>query len=263
MQCILNCKKIMYFLINVNQPKNEIQMYFKQRFSELIDLYNLEKNEKFKLETSEFSLEILELLLKRYKRFNIYEQQSSSEFFLYLIEELGIENFFKIKHQINIHCKNCKNISSKNDESFHFEMFSDESDEYSVNIDNFIHSVNVIKDYKCDNCKTITNAVYEKTALNISTYFVILLNKYFKKIKIEYPDTFELSIQDTNLKQKCLWKNISQIEHLGNLDSGHYISICRRLRNIFIFDDDKVTTCESDCIKPTKNTYMIFYEKKY
>ena len=315
LQNILNCKYIMHYIINEQKPKNELQEFFKNKFIQFTKLYNDEENEKdspqhFNHETSTFSYQLLKILLKKYSQFDINQQQSSSEFFLYLIEELGIEHFFKIRHVINIHCGNCRNVSTKIDESFHFEMFCEEqSVEGSsvsphstarnfVDIDNFMYSVNVINDYKCDNCKSISKSLYEKKAENISIYFVILLNKYFDKVKIDYPDKFKITIknnkadasapeQNSNLEgsTECfvhptqekiidnyipvdyVWENIGQIEHSGHLSSGHYISVCKRMEKIFVFDDMKVDLITSSkeknvSIKPTKNTYMVFYEKK-
>ena len=287
LQCIINCKYIMHYLINEQVPKNELQTFFKNKFIKFCKLYNdeTENNKKiFIKETSIFSYETLKLLLKKHNHININEQQSSSEFFLYLIEELGIEHFFKIKHQINIHCGNCKNISSKIDECYHFEMFCEDNSNYfsdnTLDIDNFMYSVNVINDYKCDKCKKTSKSLYEKQALNISKYFIIILNKYFNKVLIDYPNTFELTVKNSEnniniqnnckyntfenyIPQNCVWENISQIEHSGNLNSGHYTSICNRLKNVFLFDDMKVELTEYKKIYPSKNTYMVFYEKQY
>ena len=287
----------MTYLVNEQLPKNELQDFFKNKFIQFTKLYNDEENEKnnkkqFIHETSKFSYELLKILLKKYNKFDINQQQSSSEFFLYLIEELGIEHFFKIKHVINIHCGNCRNVSTKIDECYHFEMFCEEEQSIEgstrnfVDIDNFMYSVNVINDYKCDKCKSVSKSLYEKKAENISRYFVILLNKYFNKVKIDYPNKFQITIKnnfstlisnkgnnenkniiDNYIPVDFTWENIGQIEHSGHLNSGHYTSVCKRMKNIFLFDDMKVEMLtslkENICnIKPTKNTYMIFYEKQ-
>jgi ubiquitin C-terminal hydrolase len=279
LQNILNCKYIMYYLINEQVPKNDFQMYFKNKFIQFIKLYNIREdnvsnnleNNIFEKEVSTFSYNLLNLLLKKYKNINVNEQQSSSEFFLYIIEELGIEHFFKIRHIINIHCNNCKNISSKVDECYHFEMFCDNKSQ--IDIDDFLYSVNIINEYKCDKCKTVSRALYEKKAENISKYFVILLNKYYNKVDINYPNSFEIVIknicdvssQEPNIPTKCVWKNIGQIEHIGHLNSGHYIALCKRFDRVFLFDDLSVKLVDNsdDCnLRSSKNTYMIFYEKK-
>lgn len=282
LQCIINCKYIMHYLINEQQPKNELQSFFKNEFIKFTKLYNKEEYESFTKETSVFSIKILNLLLKKHKHININEQQSSSEFFLYLIEELEIEHFFKMRHQINIHCGNCKNVSTKIDESFHFEMFYDNNDshlseENGIDIDKFMYSVNIINDYKCEKCKKVSKSFYEKQALNISKYFIIILNKYFNKVLIEYPNTFEITVKDNQksikpsnyvtidnyIPKNCVWENTSQIEHCGNLNSGHYTAICKRLNSVFEFDDMKVELTQFKKLYPSKNTYMIFYEKQY
>jgi hypothetical protein len=266
----------MDFLINENKPTNELQLFFKEQFVKYIKIYNDEKDDEFKNAISTFSFEVLKYLCKKHNH-NIHQQQSTCEFFLYLIEELDIEHFFKIKHKIDIHCKNCKNISSSVDESFHFEMFDQNVDKIDIN--DFIYSTHIIDGYKCSNCKSVSKAIYEKTAINISKYFVIILNKYFNKENIHFPNEFNLLVkdidsQDTILKtsekvrvvdkpDKCSWNNISQIEHYGNINSGHYIALCKRLDNVIKLDDEKVVFLD-DCeeLYSTKNTYMIFYEKK-
>lgn len=288
LQSIINCKYIMFYLINEQIPKNDLQFYFKNKFIRFCELYNSEEpanEKKFLKETATFSFELLQLLIKKHKHININEQQSSSEFFLYLIEELGIEHFFKIRHQINIHCGNCKNISSKIDESYHFEMFCESSinsrethNSYknnTIDIDDFMYSVNIINNYKCDKCKKISKSMYEKQALNISKYYVIILNKYYEKVLIEFPNTFEITVKNESLNVSnnlnnldnyipvnCIWENIGQIEHSGNLNSGHYTAICKRLEHVFNFDDMKVELLEHKKLHPSKNTYMVFYEKK-
>lgn len=275
LQCIINCKFIMEYLVNENKPSNELQTYFKNQFVKFIKTYNDENDTKFKNEISSFSFEVLKFLCKKYNR-NINQQQSTCEFFLYLIEELGIEHFFKIKHKIDIHCRNCRNISTSFDESFHFEMFEQNIDKIDIN--DFIYSTNILDDYKCGNCKTVSKAIYEKTAVNISKYFVLILNKYFNKENISFPNEFDLFVKNMNnasldntsqniikihdKPDKCMWKNISQIEHYGNVNSGHYIALCKRLDSIIKIDDEKVFLDEHDDLYSTKNTYMIFYEKK-
>jgi ubiquitin C-terminal hydrolase len=275
LQCIINCKYIMHYIINEQKSSNELQLFFKNKFIKFTKLYNKEDMKNFNRETSTFSYELLKILLNKHKQFNINEQQSSSEFFLYLIEELGIEHFFKMRHQIYIHCGNCKNISSKIDESYHYEMFCDNYNENnsSIDIDDFMYSVNVIKDYKCDKCNTKSRSLYEKQALNICTYFVVLLNKYYNKINIDFPNTFQLLVKkEDNILTKTgiienyiptnsIWNNISKIEHNGHLFSGHYTAVCKRFNKIFTFDDTNIELQELNEIKPTKNTYMIFYEK--
>ena len=276
LQCIINCKFIMDYLINENKPKNELQSFFKEQFVKYIKLYNEENDKKFKNEISTFSFEVLKFLCKKHNH-NINQQQSTCEFFLYLIEDLGIEHFFKIKHKIDIHCKNCRNISSSIDESFHFEMF--EQNIEKIDINDFIYSTHIIDDYKCNKCKSVSKAIYEKTAINISKYFVIILNKYFNKENIHFPNEFNLLVKDIDSPEntlethgkvklvdkpdKCCWNNISQIEHYGSMNSGHYVALCKRLDNIIRLDDEKVSFL-NDCedLYSTKNTYMIFYEKK-
>ena len=106
-----------------------------------------------------------------------------------------------------------------------------------------------------------------------------MLNKYYNKVKIDYPNTFEIvvknlpnntnEINDNYIPKKCIWENIGQIEHSGNLGSGHYTALCKRLDSLFLFDDMKVDMIQSNVsktpnmdLKASKNTYMIFFEKK-
>jgi ubiquitin C-terminal hydrolase len=268
LQCIFSCTYLMAYIIDELKPKNEVQRYFKNTFLELIELFNNEDRETFNQVVVAFSAKLLSLLLQNKPNFNIHDQQSCSEFFLILIEELGVQHFFKIKHDIVIECDNCKNISTKQDENYHFEMFCDsmqqEQKQINVSIDQFITTTYFVDDYRCDHCKHRGKAKYTSKASTISQYLVILLNKYFFKNLVVYPSTFKLPVRQSKEEPEskvCVWRNIAQVEHNGNLASGHYTALCNRLNKVFSFDDMRTSMAPIDKLVPTKYTYMVFYEK--
>lgn len=83
---------------------------------------------------------------------------------------------------------------------------------------------------------------------------VLIFNKYNKKILIEMPKEF-------NLSSSLCYKLKSDILHSGNLNGGHYVARGYRNGKYYMFNDNSVQEIES--MKPTVNTYMMFYELEH
>lgn len=277
LQCIFSCSYLMAYLVDELEPKNQVQHFFQTSFLELIEIYNKEERELFDQHAIGFSAKLLSLLLQNKQHLNIHDQQSCSEFFLILIEELGIDFFFKTKHDISIECSKCGNVNKKVDENYHFEMFCDSMQEQNnqniyVSINQYIINKYDVDDYRCEKCNQRCKASCTSKASTISQYFVILLNKYFYKNLVVFPSSFELPILSNNENRKekekdkdslvYVWKNIAQVEHSGNLMSGHYTAMCNRLNQVVIFDDVNTSLASIDNLVPTRSTYMVFYEQQ-
>ena len=268
LQSLLSCKHAMWYLVHEQIPKNEIQHFFKNKFIDFIDLFNSccdsrsETLDEFYKQTSKFSFQLLLLLSKYYSKVNVNEQQSASEFFLYLIEQLDVEHFFKIRYQIKIRCEHCHHESIQYDESFHHEMFDKNLKE--VNINNVFFGSTVVDNHRCTKCNTSSQCVYQKQISNISKYFVILLNKYFQKDCIFYPSIFHFAVKsktsESNEVMERKLECFSQVEHYGNLHGGHYTCISKRFENVMQYDDMKVSMLDGTICLPTPNTYIVFYE---
>ena len=226
---------------------------------------------------------------KKNKDFSFNGQQCASEGFNHLLGSIdefsGIKNLFMHRYNTNLYCFDCsKWVSSVNNVSNVFvvnpELYMHQLDEFKqfdtkennifnelYNIDNlsklnkYIIKQNsfVDKDYKCPKC----NKKGEKYKLNylvmIPEILVIMSKKYDnnlrkKEVLTEFPETLVFSGNNNNI---LTYTAVSQIEHSGNLNSGHYWSISkRRDGKWYMLNDSSVSESE---FSPTKKTYMVFY----
>jgi ubiquitin C-terminal hydrolase len=222
-QCLLSSNNFIKFIINDN--KNEMFMEFF-------------KNIKNDMWDSLFTTKLLQ-------KYNIVNSnQSSSEYFILLVDLLKFENIFETKHKIVSICKNC----DKTKESF--------DTSYITLIDNdvreFFNYEEEIENYNCEFCKTKSNINRIRVLNGIPPIVVLYFNKYFMKKNINYPESF----RSTEIEYKL----IGTVEHFGVLGGGHYISRVNRKSGTFLIDDYNVSKL-NEYIKPVAETYMAFYER--
>lgn len=178
---------------------------------------------------------------------NFQPNQSSSEYFLYLLDYLKWEDLFECKHVIQTVCMACQHKKEKQDVSYNpfIESSFSEFIQYECTLENVL----------CDGCKQKTNFSKKQVLHKISNLIVLSLNKYFMKKLIEYPSVIQVG---NNVKYRL----IGTIEHLGVLGGGHYIARVRRGDEFYIVDDMRVTQINEETFtKCVAETYMIFYER--
>jgi ubiquitin C-terminal hydrolase len=169
--------------------------------------------------------------------------QSSSEYFIILVDLLKLENIFECHHIIKSICRNCGHSKQSKDISY-CTLINDNIKEFF----NFIDSVdNVI----CDNCKNRSTFDREKIINGIPPVIVLSFNKYFGKRNISYPPYFSNNVVE--------YKLVGSVEHFGVLGAGHYIARMNRNGKYYIADDSRVSDIAD--INPIDETYMAFYER--
>lgn len=211
----------------------------------------------YKLLTQDYSsanFKILESLKLQYS-YMFDGQEDVSEvyilildyFQLYSLKE-NIDTIFGLDYDKKLTCYNCK--SSKT-------LPSDKS--YTINIpanydkciiEYMMINVQKLSEFKCDKCKTDDN-IYQWNILSNAPYVITFtFNKFFQKNNIDYPINFIL-------KDKFKYKLVSDIQHYGTINSGHYTSrSIRRDNKIYAFNDNHID--EAD-FEPLEATYMLFY----
>ena len=115
----------------------------------------------------------------------------------------------------------------------------------------------VDKFFKCPKC-TRLGEKYRIDHLVMSPEILVVLSKKYvayNKLDVytEFPKTMEFNGKNNIILK---YEAVSQIEHIGNLNSGHYWAISRRPDGWSSLNDNQFTKYE---FNPTKNTYIVFY----
>lgn len=169
--------------------------------------------------------------------------QSSSEYFILLIDLLKLENIFECHHIIRSTCKNCGHQKEIKDISY-CTLINEDVREF-FKYDDTVDNVN------CDNCKVKSSQLRTRLINGIPPIIVFSFNKYFGKKMINYPPYF--SNKDVE------YRLIGTVEHFGVLGAGHYISRINRNGKYYIANDSRVS--EIPDMNPLSETYMTFYER--
>ena len=178
------------------------------------------------------------------QKYNIVEgNQSSSEYFIFLVDLLKLENIFECHHIIKSTCKNCGYEKEIKDISYCTLINED--------VKEFFKYVESVDGVNCDSCKIKSSQIRTRLINGISPIVVFSFNKYFGKKMINYPPVF--SNQDVE------YKLIGTVEHFGVLGAGHYISRINRNGKYYVANDSRVS--EIPDINPICETYMAFYER--
>jgi len=189
-------------------------------------------------------------------------QEDAHEGFHLLIDSMkskAIENLFKIKHRQDIYCPTCdKIVSNSINEDIFMEINPNVSlynpDKTKSPFENYIHqNIRNVDDFRCEQCniKQKCKKIYRITYA--PPIIVLTLIKYDNKISIDAPDTISLN----GIGTKLIYTRVSQIEHSGGRNSGHYIAISQRRDGIYNFND---MSCNKTIFQSTGDTYMIFYQ---
>ena len=178
------------------------------------------------------------------QKYNIVEgNQSSSEYFIFMIDLMKLENIFECQHKIISTCQNCGYKKENKDISYN-TLINDDITEF-FRYDEKIDNVN------CDNCKVKSTIQRNKIIYGLPPVIVLSFNKYFGKKVINYPEIFSNSEVEYRL--------VGTVEHYGVLGAGHYISRFKRNGSYSLADDSRVGEIKEINCMP--ETYMVFYER--
>ena len=221
-QCLLSSKNFLRFIIHDNQ--NPIFLDFFKAIIE--DKWNILFTTKLLHECD-----------------MIRPNQSSSEYFIFLIDFLKFEPIFECLHTLTIVCKNCGHTKEKEDRSYNVLV--------NQSIQEFFECSEEIENFNCENCKTKTTITQKKVITALPPVIVFSLNKYFGKHLLDYPKFFKY--QDT------AYILVGTVEHSGMLGGGHYVSRIFRDNKYYNANDQYVASIAE--LVPVADTYMLFYER--
>jgi ubiquitin C-terminal hydrolase len=204
-------------------------------------------------------------------------QQCAAEGFGILLESLdefaSIQNLFQHRRNNKIFCNECQTYFSKVEEVdnvFKVEatLESEELRNYhetkiSKNLNEFLLNQTSIIDEncKCSKCGVKSKKNKESILVMIPEVLFVMSKIYKHENGIgekldTYTDFPERLIFKSNAGEDLIYEAVAQIEHLGNLDNGHYYAICKRKGGWFCLNDLGVNRAE---FKPSNNTYIVLY----
>jgi len=171
-----------------------------------------------------------------------------------------------------IKCNECNN-SLYNFEPFtsiQLDIINDSNPSVTNMMNTFFKEEKRCDDWKCEKCKK--NTEYTKTikVWKIPTILFIII-KRFKDINVKNNNTI-------NINKKLCFKSGSVLEnidfdinyeiaslglHYGNINGGHYCSLCTSNNEILLYDDLNISVIPTDVFEKTleanKDAYMIVY----
>ena len=127
-----------------------------------------------------------------------------------------------------------------------------------------LHGANQLK---CSRCQKLTDAHKKLEYMQLPKVLIIHLKRFKVKCKksrikisklVKFPTYLPLTIADSKTSQS--YRLYSVINHVGEIESGHYTAYCRKQSEWELFDDNRVTTLDPTLLE-TANAYVLFYEQ--
>jgi len=207
-------------------------------------------------------------------------QQCVGEGFSILLQVLekyqGIQNLFLHRRKNRLYCRNCNTWCSETIEINNFfsiepdlelkqlKKFSSYSDPKTKNDLNsflFLQDTFVDKDHICGNCNYRGEKFKISQLTMVPEILFVLSKKYMyennkgKKLDV-YTDFPKILSFNSKNNIELTYQAVSQIEHSGGIDGGHYWTICKRNDGWYKLNDMSISSSE---FKPTNNTYDVVY----
>ena len=150
--------------------------------------------------------------------------QSSSEYFLNVMDRLQWDSVFQARYHITSQCEKCGHQSESNDITFN-PLIDHSFNELGETSD-------LVVDVKCDGCSEKTSRKRSRRLKESPVVWAISLNKYLEKRSILYPPEFQVN--------EHTYRLVGLIDHFGVLGGGHYVSRVKRDTQHIVIDDERV-----------------------
>ena len=173
-----------------------------------------------------------------------------------------------------VECNKCKNMS------YNFEPFnsiqldlpnSSEPKSLTALFRNYLKSTVSKDEWKCEKCKECTEYTKSLKLWKMPNVLIFLIKRYTNNIKknnlkVDINQNINIKkgciLMDTNLEKKYHLTSIGM--HIGNLDNGHYIAICKDddTEKFILYDDLNIKVFNKDNIgflSKNSEAYMVVY----
>lgn len=170
-----------------------------------------------------------------------------------------------------IECSNCKH------KSYSYEPFISMSLDIYENqtianliIKSLVQEIREADDWECECCKKKCSYIKMKRIWKLPKILFINLNRFnerFQKnnLNININNTLNFNIGSVETSKTPFIYNLQSLGlHFGNLNGGHYISLCNLKDNYYLYDDNNIKIFKKDDIieqlKNNNSAYLIVYE---
>jgi ubiquitin C-terminal hydrolase len=161
-----------------------------------------------------------------------------------------------------IKCETCNNIT------FNFEPFISipldicDNTDISSMLRDYLKSSTSKGDWKCDKCNDCTQYTKKLQLWKLPKVLVFHIKRFNNHISknttpINIPESFQIKSNQNLVKYQLS----SMALHYGNLNKGHYISICKDEQKYMLYDDINVVKIDKQCLKNNKEVYILMYNQ--
>lgn len=200
-------------------------------------------------------------------------QQCVAEAYTILLQLLerynSIQRLFTHRRNNKIYCPECQKIfSDVNETNNLFEVECDLkmsdgniTEQKSLNDYLMYQMSSVDVDCVCSLCKTKGVKTKSSKLTMVPEILFVMSKKYLyansKGQKLDVQTEFPKKLVFAGKhRQDIIYEAVAQIEHTGELYSGHYWAICKRKNGWHYINDSSVLPRE---FSPSKNTYIVLY----
>jgi ubiquitin C-terminal hydrolase len=122
-------------------------------------------------------------------------------------------------------------------------------------------------DWRCDKCNEKTQYIKSTKIWSIPDVLMIVINRFIndrqkndKPVDINESLCFNKGSILSNVDEDVAYELSSIAIHYGNLDSGHYVAICKTGDQYILYNDMEFTKVDN-FRKQNSNAYMLAYTK--
>ena len=279
-QSLLSCTSFISVIVSDKKKYNENPIT--KAFIDIIENSKTKPNSVYMISSNIWDI-MMDILSKKNKSnmfMQLSGQQCAREGFHYLLDSIDslrdIQNLFIHRYNTLIKCFDCDKCVSdvkrvnnlfevqpelKNEQIDKFKKYhnGDIDPDGNILMDRFLEKQfgYVDKDFICPKCKMKGEKLTVDCLVMVPEILVVLSKKYSNGQKLDIYTNFPEYMEFTsNTENRLKYSAVSQIEHAGGLNGGHYWAICKRAGGWYNLNDSSISPGE---FKPTNNTYMVFY----
>lgn len=215
----------------------------------------------------------LSTFVENSKNFQLCRPEDADEFLTIFLDSLHeelikeskmknsiISDLFHVTILSKFICKKCKYLQNKKEIQSNLYVTPPENSQYyTETIENCIKNIiksEILTDYKCEKCNSISTTVKETTIENIPPCLNIVFSRIMAP-QLQLDCLERISIRKGNTK--LIYKLTGAVFHIGSNRGGHYFAICKRGDDWYRCDDTNIHKYPKFDRRLFHYAYIIFY----